>query len=77
MAARFSALGESEEEGVNGGSSSAPWRLEATCDLIGGPAVGVRMPQCIHAAAMACGWSATESTAPSSIQLRTRLKPDF
>jgi hypothetical protein len=53
MAAQFSAWRESEEGGRNGGSSRVPWRLEGRRGLTSGAAVGVRPPQCVHAAAMA------------------------
>jgi hypothetical protein len=45
---------------VNGGSSSSPWRLEATHDLTGGANVGVQLPRRDHAATVACARSATE-----------------
>jgi hypothetical protein len=72
MVAWLSASGESEKEEGNGGSSSAPWHLDATCDLTGGPAVGVWTPRRVHAVATACGRSATELSS-FTIQRLTKL----
>jgi hypothetical protein len=57
----FFAWRESEEGERNGGSSSAPWRLEGHLGLTVGAAASVRPPWHAHIAALAYGRSATES----------------